>query len=130
MKYAVIGARLLLGLVFTVFGLSGFLDAIGSHGFIHGPAPSGDAGTMAGILMSSHWMVVVKICEISGGVLVLTGLNVPMGLTFLTPVLVNILCFHAFLEPSGLPMALILIALDGFLISQNWGAFRGIVSRG
>ena len=130
MKYADILARILVGLVFTVFGLNGLMLGLLGKGFIPmPPMPPSDGTTFVTILLSSHWVVVVDLCEFVGGLLLLSGQFVPLGLTLLSPVLVNILCYHLLLEPDNLPMAVVLCALDGFLISRRWDAFRGLVQR-
>ncbi len=121
MKIAVVIARFLLGGVFVVFGLNGFL------GFLEPPPLEGDAGTFVGILHGSGYLAVVKILEIAGGLALLTGKLTPFGLILLGPVIVNILLFHAFLAPSGLPMALVLTLLACFLIWRHWSTFSPIV---
>jgi uncharacterized membrane protein YphA (DoxX/SURF4 family) len=122
-KYAIIIARVLLGLVFTVFGLNIFLH------FIPMPPPSGQAGAFIGALFASHYLYVVGALQVAGGLLCLAGRFVPLGLTLLGPVIVNILCFHIFLEPSGLPMALVVSALALFLLWAYRGAFAGLLKK-
>ncbi|HEY0161329.1 MAG TPA: hypothetical protein VGB69_01510 [Edaphobacter sp.] len=101
MKIAVTIARVLLGLLFTVFGLNGFLH------FIPLPPPPGLAGQYMAALFMSHYLVVVFLLQLVGGVLVLANRFVPLGLLLLGPVVVNILLFHACLAPEGLPLALV-----------------------
>ena len=105
MKIAVLIARILLGLLFTVFGLNGFLH------FIPMQPPTGLAGQYMGALFVSHFLVVVFLLQLIGGVLLLANRFVPLALLLLGPVLVNILLFHAFMAPEGLPMALFAIVL-------------------
>ena len=92
-------ARLLLGLVFFVFGLNGFLH------FIPGPIPPGIAGQYVMALFQSHYYVVIFGAQFLGGVLLLVNRYVPLALTILGPVIVNILCFHLFMLKTGLPLA-------------------------
>lgn len=120
MKIAAIVARILLGLPFVVFGLNGFLHFIPMQ-----PMP-GDAGTFAGLLYTSHYLVVVSLVEFIGGALLLAGRFVPLGLTLLGPVIVNILLFHAFFAPSGLMVALVCVLLELFLIWAYRKAFEGL----
>lgn len=98
-------ARYLLGLIFTVFGLNGFL-----HFIPMGPLPP-LAGQFVGALWQSHYMVVVFLIEIVAGVLLLATRYVPLALTMLAPVIFNIVLFHAFLAPQGLPLALLVSLL-------------------
>jgi uncharacterized membrane protein YphA (DoxX/SURF4 family) len=97
MKIAALICRILLGLLFLLFGLNGFLH------FIPGSTalPPGLAGQFAGAMAQSHYMLAVSAFEILGGALLLSGFYVPLGLTILGPILVNILLFHLFLLPHG-----------------------------
>ncbi len=110
MKIAVIVCRILLALMFFVFGLNGFLH------FIPMPPIQGDAGIWQGIMVSSHYFLVVSLCEVIGGALLLAGRYVPLGLVFLGPVIVNILTFHLTLRHEGLGMALVIVVLQLFLM--------------
>jgi putative oxidoreductase len=85
MKISALIARILLGLVFVVFGLNGFLN------FIKGPLPSGLAGQFLGALMQSHFVLVISAVELAGGALLLANRYVPLGLVLLGPVIVNII---------------------------------------
>jgi len=113
-------ARLLLGLVFLVFGLNGFLH------FIPLPPPPGVAGQFLGALFVSHYLVVVFLLQLVPGVLLLANRYVPLALTLLGPVLANILLFHALMAPSGLPLPLILAVF--WLLVAYWhrAAFAGL----
>ena len=124
MKIATIIARTLLGLVFVVFGLNAFLN------FIPLPPPKGElAGEFMKALFVSHYLYAVKCFEISGGLILLSGRFTPLGLTLVGPVIINILFFHFFLDPSGLPLAIILAVLALFLLWQKRSAFAGLLSR-
>ena len=120
MKIVRLIARLLMGLEFTVFGLNGFLH------FIPMTPPGGVAGQFLGAMFESKYVYAVVVLELVGGVLLLVNRYVPLALTLLGPVLVNILLFHILMEPQGLPIAIITAVL-WFLV--YWGvrsAFAGI----
>ena len=51
---------------------------------------------------------------------------VPLGLTLLAPILVNIFLFHMLLAPSGLPVAIICVLLEAFLIWAYRRSFEGL----
>lgn len=85
-------ARILLGIVFTVFGLNGFL-----HFIPMGPPPAGFAGQYLGALEISHYLTVVFVLEFVAGILLLVNRYVPLALTTLAAIIVNILLFHALL---------------------------------
>jgi putative oxidoreductase len=72
-------------------------------------------------------MYVVGFLQVAGGLLLLIGRYVPLGLTLLGPVIVNILLFHIFLDPSGLPIAIVVTVLELFLVWRYRDAFAGIL---
>ncbi|PYS72588.1 MAG: hypothetical protein DMF69_07195 [Acidobacteria bacterium] len=106
MRIAVLIARVLLGLIFVVFGLNGFLNFINM-----GPMPAGLAGQFVGALALSHYFWVVSALQVIGGALLLMSLYVPLGLVLLGPVIVNIVLYHVFLNPSGALIAGVLVVL-------------------
>jgi putative oxidoreductase len=120
MKIASIIARYLLGFVFFVFGLNGFLH------FIPSPPPPGIAGQFVGALFVSHFLVVVFLLQLIPAILLLINRYVPLALVLLGPVIVNILLFHALMAPSGLPLALVVVALWLIVAASVRPAFRGI----
>jgi putative oxidoreductase len=104
MKIAVIIARTLLGLIFLVFGLNFFLH------FIPMAPATGKAGAFTGGLMGSgYFFQFMKVIE------VVSGLFLIINLLLLLPITVNIFLFHAFLEPSGLPLGGLMLVLHLFL---------------
>src|SRR3954452_23143362 len=112
MKYVIVIARVLLGLVFVVFGSNAFFKFMGPPPEMHG-----QAGAFITALMSSGYMYVIAVLQVLGGLCLLLGARfVPLGLTLLGPVIVNIILFHVFLEPPGLPMSLVIAALSLFLL--------------
>jgi putative oxidoreductase len=122
MKIATIIARTLLGLIFVVFGLNAFFH------FIPMPPPKSElAGDFMKALFLSHYLYAVKGFEIIGGLILLSGRYTALGLTLVGPVVVNILFFHVFLDPSGLPMGIVLSVLSLFLLWRNRSAFSGLV---
>jgi putative oxidoreductase len=120
MKIAVLIARILLGLLFTIFGLNGFLH------FIAMKPPTGLAGQYMGALFVSHYLVVVFLLQLIGGVLLLLNRFVPLALLLLGPVIVNILLFHSFLAPEGLPIALFTTVLWLIVFAGVRQAFTGV----
>ena len=98
MKMVAPVARILLGLLFLVFGLNGFLNFIPAP-----PMPPSDMTTFATLLVRTHYMVPVMTLQVVCGVLLLIGRFVPLALTLIGPVIVNILITHILLNPAGLP---------------------------
>ena len=125
MKYVVLVSRLLLGLMFLVFGANNVLH------FLHMGTAPGDAGTFEGILISSHWMAFVGIIMIIGGLLLLVGRFVPLALTLLAPVIVNILLFHLLIaKGEGIANALPVAVLALFLVWAERRAFAAYLRGG
>jgi uncharacterized membrane protein YphA (DoxX/SURF4 family) len=106
MRIVTLIARILLGLMFIVFGLNGFLNFLNM-----GPMPTGLAGQFIGALVQSHYFWVVAALQVIGGVLLLVNRCVPLGLVLLGPVIVNILLYHIFLNPAGMGMAIAVTVL-------------------
>jgi uncharacterized membrane protein YphA (DoxX/SURF4 family) len=99
-------ARLLLGLIFLVFGLNGFLQFLNM-----GPMPTGLAGQFIGALFQSHYLWVVAGLQVIGGVLLLVGRFVPLALALLGPVIFNILMYHLLMNPAGIVPGLVVTVL-------------------
>ena len=106
MRIASIIARYLLGLIFLVFGLNGFLH------FIPMPPPKGAlAAQFGGVIFASHYWLVVFGIQVIGGVLLLANRYVVLALVLLGPVIVNIFFFHALMAAEGLPLAIVVVVL-------------------
>ena len=123
MRIASTIARYLLGVVFLTFGLNGFLH------FIPMPPPTGVAAQFVGAIFVSRFYVVIFLLQIVPAVLLLVNRYVPLALTILGPVIFNILCFHIFMAPAGLPLALFVTVLWILVVSSVWPAFKGILQR-
>jgi len=121
MRIVTLIARLLLGLIFVVFGLNGFLNFLNM-----GPMPAGLAGQFIGALVLSHYFWVIAGLQVVGGALLLVNRYVPLGLVLLGPVIVNILLYHIFLNPSGLLMAIVVTVLWGIVFYSHRQYFSGI----
>jgi putative oxidoreductase len=104
-------ARILLGLIFFVFGLNGFLN------FIPTPPdlPENMKTFMEGMTATGFMFPLVKGTEVVAGALLLSGYFVPLALIMLAPVIVNIFLVHVFMAPSGMPMAIVIAALEIYL---------------
>lgn len=118
MKIAVIVARVLLGLVFLVFGLNFYLKFLPMP-----PMPDSPATQFVMAMGGSGYMHVVKVFEVVGGALLISGYFVPLGLTLIGPVIVNIALFHVFLDKSGYGMTAALIGLEAFLVYAYRASF-------
>jgi len=122
MKTATIISRVLLGLIFVTFGLNMFLNFIPMP-----PPPEGPARQFMTALFMSHYLYVVGVLQVVGGLILLSGRWMPLGLTLLGPVIVNIVCFHVLMAPAGLPMAIVVSLLALFLLWRYREHFAGLV---
>ena len=123
MKTTSIVARYLLGLMFTVFGLNGFLN------FIHQPPPTNPlALQFFGAIIASHFAAFFFALQVLGGVLLLFGFFVPLALTLVAAELYNILAFHLTMAPASIAPALMASVLWVLVFLQYRESFKGIFS--
>ena len=123
MKIASLIARLLLGLIFLVFGLNGFLQ------FIHMPPPTGVAAQFFGAIFASHYYIVIFAVQVLGGLLLLVNRFVPLALVILGPVIVNIFFFHTLMAPAGIPLAILVVILWVIVAVRNKQHFAGLFTQ-
>ena len=115
-KWIDIGAQALMGLIFFVFGLNGFLH------FLPDPEVTGDAATyMGGLGAAGYFFPVLKVVEVVAGFLLLIRKFPALALVLLAPVVVHIFLVHAFLAPEGLAMAVPLLLIEAYL---GFGVYR------
>jgi putative oxidoreductase len=121
MKIVFLIARILLGVTFVVFGLNKFVTFIPT-----GPLPEGVAGQFLGALFVSHFLWALATFEVAGGLLLLMNRYVPLALTLLGPIVVNILLYSLLMAPSGMPLALVTVVLWFVTYWSVRSAFTGI----
>jgi len=118
MKIAALVARYLLGLMFLLFSLNGL------HPFLPmPPLPEGLAGQFMGALMQSHYAEAVAVIELVAAVLLVVNRFVPLGLTLLAPILVNIILFHVFMAPATIAPGLVAVVLWVIVALRYWKYF-------
>ena len=122
MKIATIIARILLGLIFVFFGSNGFL-----HFLPMPPPPQGVTGEYLHSFFASGYVYVISGFQLIGGLLLLIGRFVPLGLTILAAIIVNIWTFHLLMAPEGLPPAVVVTILQLFLVWSYRDRFAGIL---
>jgi uncharacterized membrane protein YphA (DoxX/SURF4 family) len=123
MKIAIIASRILLGIGFIIFGANIL------HPFLPMPAPP--AGSLPaqfmGVMYPSHWMALIGVFQLVGGILVLVGRTAPLGLVLLGPVLVNILAFHILIMGGeGIQPGVVFSLLEIFLVYAYRNHFKAI----
>ncbi len=112
MRIVVLVSRLLLGLMFAVFGLNGFL--------LFMPPPAhipGNAGAFSGAMMSSHYVYLTTGAQLLCGVLLLINRYVSLALVVLAAIIVNILTFHITMWPQSLVPFPILVTVLWFIVA-------------
>jgi hypothetical protein len=119
------GARIILGLIFFVFGLNGFLN------FIPPPSHAIPDGAMAfgmAMMKTGYIFPLIKGTEVFAGALLLSNRFVPLALAVIAPVIVNIVAFHVFLAPSGSGLAFVILALELYLAWSYRGSYRAMLA--
>ena len=121
LKVATIIARVLLGLLFVFTGSNAFLN------FMPMPPMSGHAGDFIGAMHATGYLYPIGALQVIGGALLVIGRYVPLGLTLLGPIIVNIALYHLFMDRSGLLMVVIISASSLFLLWRHRDAFAGLL---
>jgi uncharacterized membrane protein YphA (DoxX/SURF4 family) len=122
MKILTIIVRVLLGLSFVFFGSNAFL-----HFLPMPPLPQGVTGEYLHAFFASGYVYVISGFQFAGGLLLLIGRFVPLGLTILAAIIVNIWAFHLLMAPEGLPPAVVVTILELFLVWSYRASFAGIL---
>lgn len=120
MKIVTVIVRILLGLIFFVFGLNKF------YTFIPGQLPPGVAGQFMEILVSTKYLMIVGAFETVGGLLLLINRFVPLALCLIGPVIVNVLIVGILLTSQALVPGLVVAVLWFFLFVRFQASFSGI----
>jgi putative oxidoreductase len=117
-------ARVILGVVFFVFGLNGFF-----HFLPQPPAPERAMAFAGALAATGYFFPLLKATEVFAGALLLTGALVPFALTLLAPIIVNIVAFHAFLAPGNYAVVGLVLATEIYLAYVNRAAFAPLFAR-
>ncbi|GAC1643706.1 MAG: hypothetical protein NVS9B15_00340 [Acidobacteriaceae bacterium] len=123
MKWLVIISRVLLGLLFVVSGMNGFLH------FIPAPPMSGLPGQFMAALMQSHYIYFICAVQVIGGALLLIGQFVPLGLTLLAPVIANILVYHLTMQLAGIGPGIVTFILWWVVAYAYWPHFAPLLQQ-
>ena len=118
-------ARIVLGLVFAVSGISGFLFLF----MPAPPAPPGLAAAFTDVFFRSHWVQFVDGVELVSGLLLLANRYVAFALVTLIAVIANMFWFHLSMQPAGLPAPLVLFALWIVVASRHRAALLPLLTK-
>jgi hypothetical protein len=115
-------SRWLLGLIFLAAALNGWAVILGLGAFLP-TSPAAEA-----FLGDGYLLVLVKGTELASAVLLLINRFIPLALAVLAPLVVNIFCFHLFVDPSMLPLVVLLLILWGHLLWSYRRYFRPLLT--
>ena len=108
---SVVIARVLMGLIYLVFGLNFFIPFLPVQ-----PAPTGAvAAFTGGLFQAGYFLPFMKGIEVILGAFLLAGVFVPMSLVILMPITINIVLFHVFLAPEGSAVGIVILVLQIYL---------------
>ena len=121
MKKIQLLARILLGLIYFIFGLNGFLNFIQTP-----PMPENIQAFMNGLISTGYFMPVVKGTEVICGLMLLLNLATPLALVILAPVTLHILLFHGMMTPGlqNQVMPLVMVVLHIMIALQYWDKYK------
>ena len=118
-------ARILIGFVFFASGLAGLLNVTPQPST---PLPERAMAFADALVNTGYMMPLIFTTQLIVGALLLLNRFVPLALALLAPFVVNSVAFHTFLEPSGRPVALIVLALEIYLAWSYREAFRPMLT--
>ena len=123
MKLASTVARYLLGLAFTVFGLNGFFH------FLPQPPPTNPlAIQFFQAVTQSHFMALIFFLQLVSGLLLLSGRFVPLALTLLAGIILNILNYHIVMDPKNIGAGVFVAILWVLVFISYRESFRPLLS--
>jgi len=124
-RYLPTVVRVAFGLLLFVAGLNFFLNFIPQPTT---PMPEGVVALTGGFIKSGYMFPLIGATHAVVGALLLTNRFVPLALALIAPVIVNIVALHSFLDHSGIPMALIVLASEIYLAWTHRNAYRPMLA--
>ena len=114
-----------LGLILVIFGLNKFIGFLPMPPF---PEGSQAAAYMGGLFGSPYFGTLLGVTEVICGLMIILNKYVPLALVVLAPVALNMMLFHATMDPAGGGAAYFVFAVTAFLIVQNKNKFEGLLN--
>ena len=124
-----LGARIVLGLIYFVFGGMGLAMALGLMKAPEQPMPEAAMAFMKGMEATGYLFPLLKFTETAFGLLLLIGLAAPLALVVLAPITLNILLFHIFTAPGNLVLPGVMVAAHIIAMSGYWGLYKPLFAR-
>lgn len=127
-----LGARILLGLIYFVFGGMGLAIAVGLMHMPDQPMPAAAQVFTKGIMGTGYFFQVLKVTETFGGLLLLVGIAAPLALVVLAPITLQIFLFHYNLNPGvhNLILPGVMVLAHILAMSGYWKYYRPLFSKG
>ncbi len=123
MKIAAIIVRTLMGLLLI------FASVVVLFKLVPQPELTGNVKIfMDGINASGYLLTLIKVTELVCGLAFVIGRFVPLASVVIAPVIVNIFLFHAFVDTSGLPVAIFLVLANSFVAYANWDKYKPLLA--
>jgi uncharacterized membrane protein YphA (DoxX/SURF4 family) len=126
-----LGARIILGLIYLIFGGMGLAIALGLMAMPDQPMPEAATTYMIGIMAAGYFFPLLKITEVVSGLLLLTGFAAPVALVILAPVTLHIILFHLFLTPGAGNIVLPLMMGIAHIVAMSgyWNLYRPLFGK-
>ena len=124
-RYLPAVARALMGLIFLVFGLNGFLNFIPQP---KTPMPEGAMAFAGALMQTGYMMPLVTGTQLLVGILLLLNRFVPLALALIAPIIVGIITFHIFLAPKTIGPGIVVLAFELYLAWSYRNAFRPMLA--
>lgn len=119
MKILIIIVRTLMGLLFLFASIAVLFNLVPQ------PEQTGNVKLfMEGIVATGYLLPFIKITELVCGLAFVTGYFVPLAAVVIAPVILNIFFFHLYVDQSGMPVAIFLLAANLLLGYAHWEKFK------
>ena len=114
--------RTLMGLLFLFASITFLFNLIPI------PPMEGTVKTFnEGLMSVKYFFPVLKVIELLCGLAFITGRFVPLATVVVAPIIVQIFLFHAFIDRTGLPVAIFLVLAEIFVAYYYRAAYAGLL---
>lgn len=110
-----LGVSVVFGIIFINAGLNKFLNYMP----VPEEMPENLIVLMEAFMQIGWLMPLIAVAEILGGLLFIPNKTRALGAIIIFPVMIGIILTHVFYVPSGMPLALILFAINLWVIYEN-----------
>ncbi len=124
--FSVTAPRLVLGAIFLLSAVDGFYFIATGGRLIHPPTSARGEEFEGALIASGFFWPLLKTVNLVGALCLLTNRAPAFGLALILPVITVIIGFHLFLNPQGLPIAIILAVCSLLLIRAYWPQYEGL----